>query len=79
MQSPAKLAAAASPPRGLQVQRGSSSAGAADMNSSGVDVPQAVRKLPGAAATDGCQSIYETVSGESCLDGLTVCERWLMC
>jgi hypothetical protein len=39
-------------------------AGAAGMSSSGVDVPQAVRKLPGAAATDGCQSIYETVPGE---------------
>jgi hypothetical protein len=64
LQSPAKLAAAASPPRGLHVQRGSGSSAAAGMTSSGVDVLQAVRKLPGAAATDGSQAMYETVPGE---------------
>jgi hypothetical protein len=70
-QSPAKLAAAASPPRGLQVQRGSSSSSAR-----GVEVPQVVRKLPAAAATDGSQAMYETVQGKLVVVFVSV--RWLL-
>jgi hypothetical protein len=58
LQSPAKLAAAASLPRGLQVQRGSSSS--ATNGSAGVAT---VHKLAGAAATDCSQAMYETVPG----------------
>jgi hypothetical protein len=56
------------------VQRGSSS------SARGVEVPQVVRKLPAAAATDGSQAMYETVQGKLVVGFVSISWLlWLVC